>query len=171
MKAKLSHVGVCVSDLEKSINFYCSALNGKVLQTIDMAASLPPVHRALLEVGSDIDASSTFIQLSGVIVELLHYKKQARDGSSRGHVGANERRPMNQLGITHLSFKTTDRDEYQQILANISKAGGKVLDSTLMKFGMDPRFEMDIIFCLDPDGTRIEIYYAPESHRIGGSGQ
>jgi lactoylglutathione lyase len=69
--------------------------------------------------------------------------------------GSGERKPMNDLGVTHLSFRVEDVDD---LTAVIVAAGGTLVEQTRTVLGeatdpAAPRF----IYLTDPDGTRIEL--------------
>jgi glyoxylase I family protein len=64
------------------------------------------------------------------------------------------RRPVNQLGLTHLNFRVDDVDA---VAARLRDLGGTVLEHTRTTFGP----EMDFLYCTDPDGTRIELMKLP----------
>jgi len=64
-------------------------------------------------------------------------------------------RPMNQLGLTHLSFRV---DDLAATLQMIEKAGFAVLERTRIDI---PAFEAGAVFITDPDGTLIELVQSP----------
>jgi predicted enzyme related to lactoylglutathione lyase len=66
--------------------------------------------------------------------------------------GPAERRPMNQRGITHLCFNVSD---LRAACRRVEAAGGRVHLQTLTQMPVS-----DIVFCTDPDGTRIELVQA-----------
>ena len=64
-------------------------------------------------------------------------------------------RALNQLGLTHLSFRIRDIDGF---LDRVKAAGGRVLE--------DGRIDIrdglgGVVFVTDPDGTKIEVIEAP----------
>ena len=80
----------------------------------------------------------------GTTLELLHFP-QPGTRLARGP------RPMNQVGLTHLSFLVEDLDA---ALARLAALGAQVLGETrLGADGVGPK----AIFVTDPDGTRIEL--------------
>ena len=76
-------------------------------------------------------------------IELLCHERPAT-------IGPAERRPMNQLGLTHLSMVV---DDLAAAMERIERCGGKALQQTKVK---GPAGEM--VFCTDPDGVRIELW-------------
>jgi predicted enzyme related to lactoylglutathione lyase len=92
---------------------------------------------------------SRFVRRDGVSLELLHF-------DSPGHSGQPVRRPMNQLGLTHLSLRVADLDAVAQVIESL---GGVVVTSTRTTFGTSDA--LDFVYCTDPDGTRIELMHLP----------
>ncbi len=132
------HIGICTSELEKSLRFYTEALGFSLLHSID---ELGAPFDALLELpGAKIRVHQ--VQLGDVTLELLGL-------SDTDVLGPAERRPMNQLGLTHLTLAVSDVDE---VLQRIEQYGGKVHPETRVDSPFGP-----IVFCSDPDGVRIEI--------------
>ena len=82
----------------------------------------------------------------GVTIELLGYL-------SPDCIGDGSRRPMNQLGLTHLHCRVDDVDA---VAAAIEELGGTVVRATRTTF--DPAGNpLDFLYCTDPDGVRIEL--------------
>lgn len=136
---RLTHVGICVSELPRSIAFYRDALG---FREVGRYAVGDAATATILEVeGADLEL--VYLERDGVRIELLHYP-------SPGHQGSGERRPMNLLGLTHLSFAVDDVDA---VARAITAGGGQVLDQTRASFTSGNRG----LFALDPDGTRIEL--------------
>ncbi len=135
---KFSHIGICISDLERSVRFYTEALGFVLDHYIDGGAPFD----ILAEV-PDMKIRTGFFKRDGVMIELLSFEHP-------GVVGSNDRRPMNQLGLTHLSFTV---DEIDAVVDRIVKHGGRALPHTKVK---TPKG--DLIFCTDPDGVRIELW-------------
>jgi glyoxylase I family protein len=136
---RMTHIGICVSDLPRAMGFYTNALGFREVgryRTGDAATA------AILEV-ERTDLELVYLERDGWRIELLHY-------ASPGHRGDGERRLMNELGLTHLSFAVDDLDAVARMIA---EHGGQVLDHTQATFKSGNRG----LFALDPDGTRIEL--------------
>jgi lactoylglutathione lyase len=138
--AVFSHVGICVTDLDKSLTFYCDGLGFERGQSIPIDATFG----AALEVPGDLALTSQFIRREGLALELLHYTRPAPTGEP------SQRR--NQLGLTHLSFYVDDVDA---TAASLVAAGGTVIEST-----RTTNEGIDLLFLHDPDGVRIELMNA-----------
>jgi len=140
---RLSHIGICVSDLERSLVFY-RALGFEERSRLRVSGE-PPARLLELE---DVDLSAVYLERDGTRIELLHYP-------SPGHVGDGKAGPMNGLGLTHLSLRVADLDAVARALA---LAGGHILERS--RIGI-PAAKTRAVFATDPDGTRIELVEAP----------
>jgi len=144
VEVTFSHVGICVSDLERSVRFYCEGLGFELVQSHTVGQEFGP----LMEI-DDVVLQSRFVRRDGVSLELLHF-------DSPGHSGEPVRRPMNQLGLTHLSLRVADLDAVARVIESL---GGTVVTSTRTTFGTSDA--LDFVYCTDPDGTRIELMHLP----------
>jgi len=63
------------------------------------------------------------------------------------------RRAVNQLGLTHLSFRVAD---VEAVAAKVAELGGAVVATsrTTIDFGGTP---LEFVYCTDPDGVRVEL--------------
>jgi catechol 2,3-dioxygenase-like lactoylglutathione lyase family enzyme len=143
-----SHVGICVSDLDRSIRFYCQGLGFELVESHTVGTEFGK----LMEVEGNIVLQSRFVTRDGVRIELLRFDEP-------GYQGPAARRPMNQLGLTHLSVRVQDVDA---VAASIRELGGTVFAHTRTKFSNPDGSTMDFVYCTDPDGVRIELMRLPE---------
>jgi catechol 2,3-dioxygenase-like lactoylglutathione lyase family enzyme len=137
----VSHVGICVSDLARSLRFYCEGLGFAPAESHAIGGEFA----AALEVPENVKLTSQFIRREGLSVELLHYQWPAPEGRP-----ASSR---NQLGLTHLSFIVPD---LEAAAARLAEHGGTVLERTRTT---GPG--VSLLFVADPDGVRIEIMEFP----------
>ena len=145
MGITFSHVGICVSDLERSLRFYREGLGFELVQSHtvgDEFGDLMELHPVALE--------SRFLRRDGVSIELLCF-------ASPGCIGEGTRRPMNQLGLTHLSVRV---DDVEEVATAIAALGGSVIRATRTTFGAVGA-GLDFVYCTDPDGVRIELMDLP----------
>ena len=140
---RFSHVGLCVSDLDRSLAFYRDTLGFREVARIDASGE---ESETLLQI-ADVDLRALFLERDGVRIELLHYR-------TPGHRGSGEPRPMNALGLTHLSLRVDDLDA---TIAALEQAGAHVLRATRTTRAA---------FVTDPDGIRLELIAA----RLPGDG-
>jgi lactoylglutathione lyase len=141
MTAAFSHLGICVSDLDRSLRFYCHGLGFEEVA----AHEVGPEFGGLMEL-DDLQLSSRMIHSDGVTVELLGYSSPAVEGDP-------VRRPMNQLGLTHLSFRVGD---LEAVAARIEEFGGQVVATTRTTLDLGGT-ALDFVYCTDPDGVRVEL--------------
>jgi catechol 2,3-dioxygenase-like lactoylglutathione lyase family enzyme len=142
MTPAFSHAGICVSDLDRSLRFYCEALGFTVADSHDIGDEFG----RLMEL-EGVRLRSQFIQHdSGMRLELLFFDSPAADGS-------RVRRRVNQFGLTHLSFRVQDVDA---VVKKLCELGGEVHHHTRTTFGSGED-ALDFVYCSDPDGVRIEL--------------
>ena len=136
-----SHFGICVSDLERSLAFYCGALGFERAESHTIGSEF-----ARLMDLPDVTVTSQFIRRGPTAIELLAFTEPSPFGE-RG------RRAVNQLGLTHLSFRVRD---VAATAARIVALGGAVVESsrTTIEFGDTA---LEFLYCTDPDGVRIEL--------------
>jgi lactoylglutathione lyase len=141
---RFTHIGICVSDWERSLRFYRDVLGFGYLSELQVAGE--PTS-TLLQI-DDVELRALYLERDGMRIELLHY-------ASPGHRGDDSTRPMNQLGLTHLSLRV---DNLAATLEELLHAGVRVLDRSHIDI---PAFEAAAVFIADPDGTLIELVQAP----------
>lgn len=136
---RLTHVGLCVTDIERSTEFYCSALGFTKIgeMHVDDEASA-----RLLDV-ADLVLDLVYLERDGFRLELLAYP-------TVGTTGDSSPRQMNALGFTHLSFRVDDADT---LAAAVVEHGGKLLPDRMVEFGGGNRGLM----LTDPDGNLLEL--------------
>lgn len=137
---KLSHHGLCVSDLERALAFYRDGLGFREISRLTFTD--PGTQRLLGLPGARLDA--IYLRRDGCTLELLHFPWT---GTQR----ADGPRPMNRVGLTHLSFLVHDLDA---AVARLEGLGGAVLRETRLDGG---NAGPSVVFATDPDGTRIEL--------------
>jgi lactoylglutathione lyase len=139
---RLSHAGICVSDLERSLRFYCGALGFRPAEVYEVGEEFG----RLMELDG-VRLRSQFIDSEGgVRLELLYFASPVADGM-------RTRRPLNRYGLSHLSFHV---DDVGTVAEKIRRFGGEVHDHTRTTVGKDGGAP-DFVYCSDPDGTRIEL--------------
>jgi catechol 2,3-dioxygenase-like lactoylglutathione lyase family enzyme len=145
MKVSFSHLGICVSDLERSLRFYRDGLGFELVASHRIGDEFGP----LLEL-EGVELESRMLSRDGVTIELLGFV-------SPDPTGDGERRPMNRLGLTHLSLRV---DDVEGVAAVIEELGGSVVRATRTTMDL-PGARLDFLYCTDPDGTRIELMDLP----------
>jgi catechol 2,3-dioxygenase-like lactoylglutathione lyase family enzyme len=136
---RLSHHGLCVADLARSLAFYRDGLGFSEISRVRFSDAA--TQRLLGIPGAVLDA--VYLRRDGMTLELLHFPRP-------GVELAAGPRPVNQVGLTHLSFVVDDLDA---ALAQLDALGAAVLAETRIGEPGGPR----AVFVTDPDGTRIEL--------------
>jgi len=139
----VNHVGLCVTDLDRSRRFYEGALgfaHQRELRVPDAPAS------TLLRVPPPIGMTAVYLERDGFVLELLHFERA-------GNAPARDR-SFTEPGLTHLSFSVED---LAATCGRVTEHGGQVLTDT------------DVggraIMVRDPDGQLLELL--PMSYRTG----
>ena len=145
MKVSFSHLGICVSDLERSLRFYREGLGFELVASHRIGDEFGP----LLEL-EGVELESRMLSRDGVTIELLGFV-------SPDAAGDGERRPMNRLGLTHLSLRV---DDVEAVAAVIEELGGSVVRATRTTMELATA-RLDFLYCTDPDGVRIELMDLP----------
>jgi catechol 2,3-dioxygenase-like lactoylglutathione lyase family enzyme len=141
---RLTHLGICVSDIERSLRFYRDVLGCKEVGRLELEDETTAVFNGFQEV----KVRAIYLERDGWRLELIEFPVP-------GWIGPQEPRPMNRVGLTHLSFRVDDLDA---ACAQVEAAGGGVLHATrLARPGLPTR----AIMAYDPDGTRLELIQSP----------
>ncbi|MHC3438740.1 VOC family protein [Natrialbaceae archaeon A-gly3] len=132
------HVGITVSNLERTLEFYRDVLGLEVLDRFAVAGE------AFADAVGVDGAAGTFAHLEGggVRIELVEYDPDGKDGRAEA---------INQPGATHVGFAVSDLDEFYEDLP----AGVETIS--------EPRTTASgtrICFLLDPEGNLIEVLEA-----------
>jgi predicted enzyme related to lactoylglutathione lyase len=148
---RVSHVGIGVTDMDRSIGFYECALG------FHRAAAVIGGQESARLVGlaGEVRFYSQFMELEGRLVELVRFEQPA---TRRGPI-----KQFGQTGLTHLSMRVDDLDA---TLARVRQFGGTVMEDSFTRVDMADGIKGRIIFCTDPDGTRVELMEFPDTIRF-----
>jgi catechol 2,3-dioxygenase-like lactoylglutathione lyase family enzyme len=136
-----SHFGICVSDLERSLRFYCGALGFEKAE----AHTIGSEFGRLMDL-PDVVVTSQFIRKGPTAIELLAFEEPPP-------FGTRERRAVNQLGLTHLSFRVHD---LRATTARVVALGGAIVESSRTTVDLGGT-ALEFVYCTDPDGVRVEL--------------
>jgi predicted enzyme related to lactoylglutathione lyase len=78
------------------------------------------------------------------------------------HVGPAGRRPMNQLGFTHIAVWVSDLDAAAE---RVCEYGGTIVQSTYTSFD-HPKLQGRWVMGTDPDGVRVELLQYPDGEDV-----
>jgi catechol 2,3-dioxygenase-like lactoylglutathione lyase family enzyme len=129
-----NHVGICVTDLERSRKFYEEVLQFRYWWELEAPEE---GTGQLLQLPSPVGLKAVYLLRDGLVLELLYY-----DGAKAKPFRT---RVMNEPGLTHLSLSVGD---IPAVLAKVAAHGGQVIEESDMKAA---------IIIRDPDGQLIEL--------------
>lgn len=135
---KLRHVGITVTDLQRSINFYRDLFGFSIVKEMDESGEHIDNFSGLKDV--DVRTVKMSDDKDGLI-ELLYY---------RSHPGLNVYRDITNIGCSHFALTVDDLSSlYYELIKN---------DVDVL---CEPQYSPDgfvkLTFCKDPDGTLIEL--------------
>ena len=116
---RLTHVGICVSDLERSLRFYRDLLGFAPEHELEVEGE--PTDTLLRLRGTKLKA--VYLARDGVRIELLHFASPPAP--------PRRARVMNELGLTHLSFRVADLDAVVAALRAAGRARARRDDPAL----------------------------------------
>jgi catechol 2,3-dioxygenase-like lactoylglutathione lyase family enzyme len=141
----VSHVGLCVSDFDRSLRFYTEGLGSEVSEGFDIGDSL--AH--LAELPPPVECRSQMLVKGEVKLELLGWKTPRAVGTPA--------KTRHEIGFTHLSVYV---DDVPEVEARLIGLGATTVKETRSHIPM-PGGVMDVLFLADPDGIRIELVRDP----------
>lgn len=136
MATVANHVGLCVSDLDRSRRFYEEALGFSFQRDLR-----PPddLTGKLLDVPSP-GLTAVYLTMGTFVLELLHFDRPENPPFRQ--------RVFNEPGLTHLSLSV---DDIPATLEAVRRCGGSVVESS--NLGM-------AVLVRDPDGQVVELLAA-----------
>jgi len=144
--ARFSHSGICVTDIDRSMRFFDDAIEFAPAENYELSN-----HSDWLDIVNELDGVKLRAQMvrspEGNTIELLKMDRPAC-------FGPRERRTMNQYGLTHLAFYVDDIDT---VAAAVVANGGRTYPHTRATFESG----IEIQYCTDPDGVRVELMKTP----------
>ena len=140
----VNHVGLCVTDLERSRRFYEDVLGfayDRELQPPDDPTA------QLLSLEPPLNVTAVYLTRGSFVLELLHFDRPGGPPAPT--------RPFDEPGLTHLSLSVEDLDG---ALALVSARGGRVVSDA-----------MGAYVVRDPDGQLIELLPMAYHRRLTGT--
>ena len=141
MSAIVNHVGLAVSDLERSRRFYEEVLGFTFRNEITVPDGAT-TH--MFKLPEPVGMRAAYLVRDGWVLELMAFE--------RGGVTAARERPFNEAGLTHISVCVDDVEDAE---SKAAAYGGEVL--------ADRGFKAMVSLVRDPDGQLIELL--PMSYR------
>ena len=139
----VNHVGICVTDLERSRRFYEDALGFRHWWDFGVPDEL---GASVLRVPAPMGLTALYLVRDGWVLELLHYAEDAARQPAR-------ERSMAEPGLTHVSFSVDDLDATLERLAGLGVEPEKP-PYTVREGGSR------LCFVRDPDDYRVELIEA-----------
>jgi catechol 2,3-dioxygenase-like lactoylglutathione lyase family enzyme len=127
-----SHIGLCVTDLARSRQFYEEVFGFRA--AFDVTTDGPDTPK-LLRIEAPLKLEAVYLHLDGLLLELLSFDRRA----------SKQERVINEPGLTHISLFVDDLDK---IIDAVPRFGGRVRHDTNIGVG---------VFVEDPDGQAIEV--------------
>ncbi len=131
-----NHLGIVVSDLERSKRFYQEVLGFRVWYE-DSSVPDEAVSR-LLGLAAPLAARLCYLELDGYTIELMHFSAPEAKVQRR-------ERPLSETGLSHLSVSV---DDIRTSAAHAVECGGSIVESSDLGIALMIR---------DPDGQLIEL--------------
>jgi len=133
------HIGISVTNMEKSLKFYQDVLGLKISRMMDESGNYIDNMLSLKNVR--VKTVKLSANHGNTLIELLEFKS---------HSSKPKTRSIYEIGASHVAFTVENLDAcYEQM----SKNG--------VKFNAPPQFSPDgyakVTFCYDPDNTPIEL--------------
>ncbi|OBA82432.1 glyoxalase-like protein [Mycobacterium sp. 1164966.3] len=133
-RTTFNHVGLCVSDRQRSRRFYERVLGFQFWWELDPPDS--PTAQ-LVQLPEPLGVHATYLVRDACVLELMDYsKRQVHTGSER---------TMDQVGLTHISVSVSDLAD---ALKTVEEFGGAVVEGTVTEA---------MAMIRDPDGQLLEL--------------
>lgn len=141
----VQHIGIVVSDLDRSLRFYQDLTGGEVLFTNPMRGSRVGAHMNV----ENPDLRFAMLQIGNTILELIAYQQP----QSRPYDRANP-----DIGINHLAFQVDDiQSVYEALKAKGIEFIGEPYTFT-PEDGSPDVIGSTFAYFKDPDGLNVEIF-------------
>jgi catechol 2,3-dioxygenase-like lactoylglutathione lyase family enzyme len=149
-----AHLTLCVPDVDVATDFYVGAL-GFVAAAEGFGSAGPSMDQLTGIDGCQLRAR--FLRKDSLFVELTAYLDA--DGMPCGRHPHELPRGANDYGVAHLAFRVTD---LAATTALVAAHGGQVLDDTRVAMPTRVSDPIELVFCSDPFGNRMELIQHPD---------
>lgn len=136
---RVGHIGVQVTDMDQSIDFYTETLG------LTLTGRWPMGE----------DGAMAFLRFTDMHHDIVLFTHPRREDESNRSVGYN--------GLQHIAMEVENRDEWLKALADLKRKGVEIVNGPLVHGAEgDPRniggSGTRSFYFLDPDGNSLEIY-------------
>jgi len=143
-----AHLTLCVPDVDVAADFYVGALG---FAAADGFVSSGPSMDQLTGIDG-CQLRARFLRKDSLYVELTAYLDA--DGTPCGRHPHELPRAAHDYGVAHLAFLVADLDATTELVVT---HGGQVLDDTRVRMPTRVSEPIDLVFCTDPFGNRMEL--------------
>lgn len=135
------HVSVNVSDIERSLRFYCQGLGFESIAEHVVGNEAAATNR----VRGDFRMRSRYLRgQDGPMLILNHLEVPPEPLPA----------PRQQLGLSNFALRVED---LEAAASRVRAAGGEVFDDTRSRFDLGDGLWAEVLVCADPDGQWIEL--------------
>src|SRR5712692_2625092 len=106
----IRHIGIVVTDLERSLGFYRDLLGMSIVRQMDESGDY--IDKLLGLENADVTTVKLSLDSDPTLIELLHFKSHSIEGAASKKVFSP--------GLSHIAFTVPDVD---QLYRHLSKAG------------------------------------------------
>lgn len=149
MTYSVNHVGITVSDVDRSLDFYVRILGGAALGSWERSG--PSIDAVTGYPGVVVRQAFVRLARGATLIELLQYVGGSKEVTDPDHGRA---------GSVHVAVDVEGLDE---ILDRMQAEGVVVLSEPLVA-GEGPLEGCRLVYVLDPDRVRVELVESPDSH-------
>jgi catechol 2,3-dioxygenase-like lactoylglutathione lyase family enzyme len=135
----IRHIGIVVSDLERSLRFYRDLLGMNIVRRMEESGEF--IDKLLGLVNADVTTVKLSLDLNPTLIELLHFNSHRIEQSEK---------KIFTTGLSHIAFTVPDVDLLYQRLS-----GAGIIFNAPPQLSPDRRAR--VAYCKDPDGTYIEL--------------
>jgi len=133
------HIGISVTNIEKSLIFYRDMLGLKIQRTMNEKGTF--INKILANSDVDVKTIKLSVNNNTTLIELLEFKKPKPSAKKIN---------IENIGASHVAFTVYDLEKCYKILSNKG-----------VKFKSIPQISPDsyakVAFCEDPDGIPVEL--------------
>ena len=142
----LTHIGICVSDPERSRRIYEDVLGFTPVSKLAIDGEPTATMMGMRE--GELKLRCLFLERDGVRLELMHFEGVPLQGDGRPT-------PPQQRGLTHLALRV---DDVESLIHELGALGCVFEHDRRIR---NPEYGADVIWAIDPDGVRLELVQSP----------
>jgi catechol 2,3-dioxygenase-like lactoylglutathione lyase family enzyme len=142
----IEHVGVIVSDMDRSIDFYCNVLGFDLSQRVDLCTG-ETVEKGVGVPGAALQLAHLKLGDNTTLIELLcytHPKSKPIPADAK----------PNDIGVGHVAFNVDEPESYYE---RLKSKGVKFISPGVMESSTGEKF----CYFYDPDGAVLEFIKPP----------